>query len=566
MLIVGLHNAEDSGLCLIKDGDLLEAVNEERFSRIKQQGGFPTLSLRYILDKYALNIDDIDYFAYGWHNKSDNFADYVVSLTKRTAIALRDNPNCIDILVQRVSQEFNRDKKVRELFEDEMLTLGVKSEKIKFFDHHACHAWAAFSCSPFDNAYIFTFDGRGDFKSSSVWLADKEHGLQEKHSLLSFDSLGFLYGQITYFLGYKPHRHEGKILGLAAHGNPDISLPLFQSLIRFDDGELIAQIGPYKPFYTNIDPSLQEKYKQYSPEDLAAGLQKHCENLVVDYVKYWSKPSSSFASKNICLAGGVAANVRINQCISEIETVENLFVFPHMGDGGLPLGSAAHLLADLTSQTKLSFNTVSLGPAFSDDEIQRALNQSNDLLAYEVPQDKIKATVDDLVLDKVVGWFDARMEYGPRALGCRSIMYHTKDKSVNQWLNKRMDRTEFMPFAPVTPDKYAQSAYIGWKSHDSCTPYMTRTFVCTDKFVDMHPAVVHIDRTARPQVTTKFRNGDYHLVVESYCDRTGEMALINTSFNRHEEPIVCSPQDAIGSLVSGMIDVLIIGKFRVVKL
>ncbi len=179
--------------------------------------------------------------------------------------------------------------------------------------------------------------------------------------------------------------------------------------------------------------------------------------------------------------------------------------------------------------------------------------------------DLVEETVNDLVAEKVVGFFQNRMEYGPRALGARSILYHTRDRSVNTWLNDRLRRTEFMPFAPVTPEDYAAECYLNWKPELKCAQLMTITFNCKKEFANRHPAVVHVDGTARPQVVTERLHGDYYLVVKGYCDRTGEQALINTSFNAHEEPIVCSPKDAIESIQQGMVDVLILGNYRVVR-
>jgi len=158
--------------------------------------------------------------------------------------------------------------------------------------------------------------------------------------------------------------------------------------------------------------------------------------------------------------------------------------------------------------------------------------------------------------------FAGRMEYGPRALGARSILYHTRDATVNHWLNERLQRTEFMPFAPVTPEEYGALCYAGWRPEHVAAHFMTRTYACTEKFKKTHPAVVHVDGTARPQIVNRTMNGHYYEIVKTYCDRTGERALINTSFNLHEEPIVCAPRDAIESLLQKTIDVLYLEDFR----
>ena len=564
MNIIGLHNDEDSGVCLIRNGKLVEAVNEERFNRIKLYKGFPQQSLNYLFDRHGIGINDIDWFAYGWHGRQNDYLEYAQRLTKRVIRALSDNPACGDIINERLQVEISRDTETRSLFESKMEELGIPAGRIRFLDHHLSHSWAAFACSPFSDALIFTFDGRGDLKSTTVSSANAQ-GILEHDYQLSFDSLGFLYGQVTHFLGFKPHRHEGKVTGLAAYGDPEKALPLFRSLITWDEhsGSMIAQLGPYRPFYTNISPELAAEYGRFTREDLAAGLQRHCEDLVTRYIEHWRQRLGGERSRFLCLAGGVFANVRINQKVAELPGVENIYVFPHMGDGGLSVGAAMQLLHTISGQLHLDMATVRLGPSYSEAEIARALERKSDRIKVARPVDRVGAVVDDLMELRVVGYFDQRMEFGPRALGARSILYPARDRNVNDWLNKRLQRTEFMPFAPVSPEELAKDCYIGWRPDHVSAQMMTRTYNCSPDFADRHAAVVHIDGTARPQIVSQERDGDYYRVVRRYCERSGDSALINTSFNQHEEPIVCSPDHAVGALLRGNLDVLHIGPFRV---
>jgi len=563
MYILGLHNDEDSGVALLKDGRIIDAVSEERLNRKKLYKGPPELSLQYVLAKNGITLSDINHVAYGWHGRQNDYRSYARKLTRRLVRAMHENPDAGAIMSERIDVEFSRDDETRREFEAWMADMGWTSDRITFLDHHAAHCWGAFGCSPFEEAFVFTFDGRGDLKSTTVSTADTHKGLSEQDYLLSFDSLGFLYGQITHYLGFTPHRHEGKVTGLAAFGNPAKTLPLFRKLVSFDEGEFVAHISPYRPYYTNMHPGLIAELNRFSKEDVAAGVQVHCEELIASYVAYWIKKIDRPDIRSVCLAGGVAANVKINQRIAELAGVDHLYVFPHMGDGGLPLGSAIQTQFHLTGQAKVQMDTVYLGPSYDDAEIEALLKKNAGKLDFERFGDKTAETVQDLVDQKVIGWFDGRMEYGPRALGARSILFHTRDRNANDWLNRRMRRTEFMPFAPVTPDVYAAESYKGWDPEDRCVRFMTRTHDCTEAFKAGHPAVVHIDGTARPQIVRPELNGDYYRVVRAYCDRTGERALINTSFNAHEEPIVCSPDDAINSLLDGVIDILAIGSFRV---
>lgn len=561
MNIIGIQNGQDAGVCLLTDGLIVEAVNEERITREKLFTGFPQRSLAYILENNRLSLADIDCVAYGWYGKQNNYAEFMQRFTDRLISAIERNPASGDILRRRLRAEIANSESVRKEFEESLRALGVDEDKVMYLDHHQCHAWSAFSCSPYPEALAFTFDGRGDLRSATVSNASNETGLTELDYLLTAESLGYLYGQITHFLGYTPHRHEGKITGLAAHGDSDKTIELFRELVSWDGERITAQLGPYEPFYDHLNAELAKAYGRHSPEDLAAGVQRHCEELVTRYVAHWLERTSAGTPQNVCLAGGVAANVRINQEIAELPGVRNLYVFPHMGDGGLAVGAASYAHFRLTGQAKLSLPSVCLGPSFRDDEIKAVLQDHAATLDYSAATDKAEQTAQALMAGEVVGYFDGRMEFGPRALGARSILFHARDASANDWLNKRLNRTEFMPFAPVTPDTLAPECYIGWHEGEVCSRFMTRTFDCTTEFAENHPAVVHVDGTARPQIVDEATNGDYYRVIRRYCELTGDKAVINTSFNRHEEPIVCTPGDAIAAVESGMIDVLVIGPF-----
>ncbi len=565
MRIIGLHNDIDAGICLLQDDTILEAVNEERFNRVKLYQGLPELCFQYVLKKHHLSVHNIDYVVYPWYSKQNDYPDYVRKLTKRIALAMSKNPQCGQIIEDRIDVELDNDEQTRQEFEHWMHMLGIPAEKIVYVDHHHSHAWSAFATSPFDEAYIFTFDGRGDLKSATASCGEKEHGITEYDYLLTFDSLGYLYGQITKYLGFTPHRHEGKITGLAAYGNPETTLPIFREIIAWTNGTIVANLGLYKPFFS-MTKELQAKFNRFSREDIAAGIQAHCEDLVAKYISHWIQKINKPHIKNVCLAGGLFANVRINQCVREISGVEQMFVFPHMGDGGLPVGGAVYLRHLLTGKARVQFPTVYLGIDFSYEESAEILQSYAERIQFVyLGNQVVEQAVQDLFDKKVVGYFSGRMEFGPRALGARSILYHAGDKSVNDWLNKRLGRTEFMPFAPVTPVEYAAECYINWSERDVCSRFMTITYNCTDVFAAKHAAVVHIDGTARPQIVTKELNGEYYEIIKQYCDRSGNNALINTSFNAHEEPIVCTPQNAIEGLLNNRVEVLFLAQFRVTK-
>jgi len=565
MYILGLHNDEDSGVCLLKNGKIIDIINEERLTRKKLQGGFPSKSLSYILKKNKLKIDDIDYFAYGWHGKQHDYSNYFKKLLNRVLSCNLKNKKIYNLIFERLRVEFDRDNTTYKKFFSSIKKCKIPLDKTFFYDHHTSHAWSAFACSPFNKALVFTMDARGDLKSASVSIADKKKGLKELTNNLSFDSLGFLYSQITYYFGFKPHRHEGKVTGLAAYGNPFKTIHIFKKLINWDGKKIVSNLGYYRPFFTNLNSDLVKDLKKYSREDIAAGLQYHCENIVVKFVKYWIKKINQKKVNSICLAGGLFSNVKINQKIWEIKGVKNLFVFPHMGDGGLTVGAASNLNFNIFKKSKIHLKNVNYGPSYTNKQIKKSLEKYKKKILIKKFKNIKNIVVEKLINEKVVGFFQGRMEFGPRALGSRSILFHTKDKSVNDWLNKRLRRTEFMPFAPVTTEKLAGKCFEGWNKFDLCAPFMTRTFKCKKEFARENPAVVHVDGTARPQVIKSNFNKIYYEVVRHYCEKTGNKSLINTSFNQHEQPIVCTPEDAINSLMMNNVDYLAIGNYLVKK-
>lgn len=307
-------------------------------------------------------------------------------------------------------------------------------------------------------------------------------------------------------------------------------------------------------FYT-LSRRLPDELAKYKREDLAAAFQKRLEDCVVALVRVAVKRTGV---KNIALAGGVVANVKVNQRIHEMKEIEGIHVHQGMGDDGLALGGALHSAYTRGDRIKKP-ETVYFGPDYSDKEIKNVLGRYR--LRYKKVRFIEKEIAKHIADKKVIARFNGRMEYGPRALGNRSILYHTKDKSVNEWLNKRLKRTEFMPFAPVTLEQYADKCYHNLKGAEYPARFMTITFQCTPYMKRTSPAVVHVDGTARPQIIRKKDNPSYYEILSQYHKITGIPSLVNTSYNMHEEPIVCSPTDAVRSFLNSGIDYLAIGHY-----
>jgi carbamoyltransferase len=554
MTILGIANDETASACIVKDGRLVAAASEERFTREKMDNSWPSNAINYCLSHISSSLEEIDFIVYGWSAGFDA-EKHLLEYFDRIVYEAKNNPGGLDIFRERIDTEIKQDRKKRDEFWAFVDEHGFRDRAFSY-DHHDAHAFSAYSCSPFDRALVVTCDGRGDFMSFSVGEFSPDE-VKFHYRGSSVDSLGFFYGRITGLLGYRPHRHEGKVTGLAAHGDPEKLMPQMKEMIYVKDGKVYGKSGDFfRPFYTNYSDPLKKLIEENSREDVAAAAQVHLEQCITDVVTYYVKKTGA---EYICMSGGVFANVRVNQCLLEIPGVKNVFIQPQMGDGGLCVGAAANFLYD-RDQPKVEMEDVYLGPEYSDEEIETALNQYDDI-RYERSEDSEDHSMEALENDEVIGWYNGRMEFGPRALCNRSIIYHCKDTSVNDWLNERMDRTEFMPFAPVTLEELAPKCYIGWKKDHIASKYMTITYNCTEEMTANCPATVHIDGTARPQIVNEDNNPKMYRLLKKYYEATGGLSLINTSFNRHEEPIVNTPAEAIDALRSGMVDLLVIGNY-----
>ena len=408
---------------------------------------------------------------------------------------------------------------------------------------------------------VITLDGRGDFLSGSVSKWNRETPPELISIQLELDSLGAFYGWITNYLKFIPDRHEGKVTGLAATGDKTKSLHIIEKMISFKNGHIVGNLGSYYSSWMKADlPHLTKELSGYSRADIAASTQAVLEDVVTKYVAYYLNQTSQ---KNLCLAGGIFANVLLNQKVRELPGLDNLFVFPHMGDGGISAGAAAYASRKLGIKVK-PIKDAYLGSSFSEEECKSAIVEAG--LEVNEPTD-LEGQVASLINQGyVMGIFQGKMEYGPRALGNRSIIARTTDARINTTLNQRLNRSEFMPFAPMTLIEYASKCYVDWTISDlSLTKYMTCCFSCTDYMLSKSPAVVHIDKTARPQIIQKENNKFIYNVMQEYLKISDIPSIINTSFNEHEAPIVCNPKQAINTLLKDGVDYLVMPPFLVKK-
>lgn len=571
MRILGLGTHVTCGSALLEDGRIVAAVNDERLVREKMVFGFPRESIRKVLELGGVEPKELDYVAIATERQHliDEYVDFRQGKFKlKRGVAkqaffvvgsrlsgLINRIPFLEKIYYGLRQPFfaHRRKKCVSILREEF---GITCP-VEFVDHHLCHAASAHYSSEFEDALVVTLDSAGDGLSSKIYAVNRNE-FTEKHRVSSYNSPCAFYSYVTQVCGFKAGKHEGKITGLAAHGKP-IYRDLFRRWIIQENGTFKNIGGVF--FYSGLRALEKALPPGWKREDLAATVQQYSEEMVVGYLKHWLAVTGK---SKVALAGGIFANVRINQHIHEIPGVESVHVHPGMSDEGIGLGAAIALYnekADAQRPKRTCMDHVYLGPEFSDDEIRVALEKED--LAYE-HSDCVEEGIGDLLAQGyVVARFNGRMEYGPRALGNRSLLYQPTDRAVNDWLNHCLQRTEFMPFAPSTLVEDTALCYLGFGGAEDTARFMTITFDCTDWMSETCKGVVHIDGTARPQIVSEEDNPSYYRIIQAFKKRTGIGTIINTSFNIHEEPIVCAPGDAIRAFKMGHLDYLAIGNFLV---
>jgi carbamoyltransferase len=574
MKILGLSDHITSGAAVVVDGRVVAAVNEERLARQKMVMGFPRQSIAEVLRIAGMSPGDLDAVAVA--STMGHFLNEYVDVsggkfatretpTRRAFFAVGSRLSHLRSEVPVLERAYYdlrrpayawRRRRIREVLLKEF---GI-SCPLHFISHHLAHAASAYYASGFRDGLMVTLDGAGDGHSSHVY--DVTNGMwQHLHSVPSFDSVGDYYAYVTHICGFKAGKHEGKITGLAAYGEPR-HRGVLDRFIRYDNGSIVNVGNCF--WHAALQKLTAALPPTYEKADLAASIQCVTEEIATQYVRAWLERSGK---RHVGLAGGVFANVKVNQRIREIEGVESVFVYPAMSDEGLGAGAALwHWWGSCGgswAEGSRCFDDVYLGPEFSNKQIAEALEAEG--AEFGEPRELEKEVAALLAEGAVVARFAGRMEYGPRALGNRSILYRPDVPSVNDWLNERLRRTEFMPFAPATLAEDAEDYFVGLNGTGSADTarYMTITFDCTPKMRRTCPGVVHVDGTARPQIVHERDNPRFHRIIREFKELTGLSCVVNTSFNIHEEPIVCTPQDAIRAFKVGHLDYLAIGSFLV---
>ncbi|OGR04200.1 MAG: hypothetical protein A2284_16050 [Deltaproteobacteria bacterium RIFOXYA12_FULL_61_11] len=562
-LILGICNTSDSGAALLRGNDILGAVGEERLNRVKLTREFPVRAITWLLKEAGCTAVDLDHIACGaWAGLDPTLGPPLLVESLLAHLSSSKVTQKSKVFLERTAASCRTDAIQRQAFLTGLQQYGLPLERVGFYDHHLAHALTAYCGSPFRECWILTSDLRGDHRSTTLWAAGPDQGLRLLHQVTEWDSVGAFYAIITALLGFTPDRHEGKVMGLAAHGNPARCRSVMKEMIELREGTFHAQLGPlYKPFVQPDVPKLRSRLAHSSCEDIAASAQEHLERLLLGYLRYHHRRHSPGRPIALAVAGGVFANIRLNARLAALDFVEDLFVFPNMGDGGCALGGALaaryHRSHQNLEALPKGLPHVYLGPAYDDVDFEKALHGTG--LEVTMLDSPSRTVATCLAAGLIVGWFQGRTEYGPRALGNRSILAPAISTLYHEELNRRLHRDDFMPFAPVLIEEVASRCFKDYKASSRTHEFMTTLYTATKWFTEKCPAAVHVDGTARPQVVRRDVNPLYHEILDNYFRMTGIPAVINTSFNTHEEPIVCSPSNAVHCFQSGAAELLVLG-------
>ena len=557
MITLGLNYSQmhDSSACLVRDGELLFAVAEERISRVKHDARFPALAIQACLDFVKIRADQVDEVCVGWQTPGATFRhDLKLYSTGQWPLSYTNVLNSGRHFASMWHQNGGANPFARQF---------SSKARYRFVDHHLAHALSTYCYSGFDDAAIVVMDGRGAWEATSIW-----HGSKGRvYPVLTInwpDSLGLFYAVFTGFLGFVPNSDEWKVMGLAPYGKPGADLSMFLD-VRATPYKALSGLlhgtgsNPYSGWPAALGaPREPESEINDLHKDIAYAVQDLCETAMLNVVRLALQKTSS---KNLCLAGGVALNSKANGKIAASGIVQNIFVQPAASDDGVALGAALAPL--LEGGQRLAFKPMRhayLGPAFDDDAIGAVLN------TYKIRASRLSdpaaTAAEFLSQGKILGWYQGRMEFGPRALGSRSIIADPRDPEMNAKVNNAVKFREWWrPFAPsfkkeVAPD-YLESAY------DS--PFMILTAQVRREKRAVIPSVTHVDGSARPQTVEKEINPLYYRLIDEFGKRTSVPVIMNTSFNLRGEAIVNTPTDAIRTFFSSGMDALFLGSFLVEK-
>jgi carbamoyltransferase len=567
MYILGLNAYHaDSSAAIFKDGVIVAAIEEERFTRIKHWAGFPSEAIKFCLREAGISLTDVDYITIG--------RDPGAKLGNKLRYLIK-NPSLFGGAISRL----HNSRKVAS-FRDEIVKIdssvdyAVIREKIKNIEHHRSHLASAFFSSPFDEAAILSIDGSGDFTTTMI-AAGKGNKINVIDSIDFPVSCGLFYTAFTQFLGFPHYGDEYKVMGLAPYGTP-VYAEKVKKTLRFLPNGLYAWDDQYfvQPTkagfsYDNNVPSVGNLYSEkfineFGPprnpkgeitqyhKDLAASVQKVTEELIFYILTHLQKLTGL---RNVCVAGGVAQNSVANGKIAAATGFKNVYIPSAGHDAGISMGSALYLYNHVLSMPRSApVYSAYTGSRFSNDEIETILKQEQIKYRRLCDEELFDTVTTKLIEPGVVGWFSGRAEFGPRALGGRSILADPRNAEAKNLINQKIKRREnFRPFAPSILKEYSSEYF----TKDDIVPFMEKVFPIRPEKRSAIPAVTHVDGTGRLQTVDKSISPKYYALIDTFRKKTGIPILLNTSFNENE-PIVNTPQEALSCFLRTDMDMLVL--------
>jgi carbamoyltransferase len=595
MYILGISAYyHDSAACLVNDGEVLAAAQEERFTRKKHDSAFPDNAINYCLQEAGISQHQIDYIVF--YDKP--FLKFERLLETYLAFA----PNGLKSFITSMPVWLKDKLFQKKVITDALQALWGKNikweERLLFSEHHLSHAASAFFPSPFESAAVLTMDGVGEWTTTSLAIG-QSNKLEVVKEIHFPHSLGLLYSAMTYYTGFKVNSGEYKVMGLAPYGKPIYAELIKKHLIYIKEDGSFALDMSYFNYCTGLTmtnkkfddlfgapPRQPESELTQREIDLAASIQLVTEEVVIKLAKGIAK---STGQKNLCLAGGVALNCVANGKLLREKVFENIWIQPAAGDAGGAVGAALGAYYIMLGQPRVvDQNAIDgmkgsyLGPEFSQEQIEQELAECGAIYTTFSPGEVIAKTAQALADGKAIGWMNGRMEFGPRSLGGRSILADPRSSTMQKLLNLKVKyRESFRPFAPSV----LREDVSEWFDLNSDSPYMLIVAdVAKSKQRKMTPeeeslfgieklnilrssipSVTHVDYSARVQTVHEETNPRYHQLIRRFKELTGCSVLVNTSFNVRGEPIVCSPTDAFRCFMGTELDVLVVGNAYIEK-
>jgi len=567
----------DSSACICVDGELMAAVEEERFRRVKHWAGFPSMSISYCLDEVGLSLSDVDFVAIN--------SDPKANLFKKIGFTLKKRPD-LKLVMDRIKNAKERasvEDELKKAFPDQTLNCEVKH-----VEHHLAHLASCYLVSPYDKAITVSVDGFGDF-SSAAWGVGDGVDIKIEDKVYFPHSLGIFYQAMTQFLGFPHYGDEYKVMGLAPYGKPEYMEQMRQIVLLNKDGSFKLNLDYFRHYKEKIeyewengsphvgelftskleelfgprrnkDDELEQKHK-----DIAHSIQAMYEEAFFHLLNTLHK---KHGIENLTLAGGCAMNSVANGKVKRKTPFKNVYIQSAAGDAGGAIGAACVVARDIGDmKTTNHMDHAYWGPGYSNDEIEAVLKKNSveitkqhcDVEFVENETDLYRRTAEAIADAQVIGWFQGRLEWGPRALGNRSIICDPRRSDVKDILNLKIKRREsFRPFAP----SILREEVKDWFEEDDDVPFMMKVFQVKQDKRKQIPAVTHADGSGRLQTVYKDTNPRYYKLIEAFAQITGVPIVLNTSFNENE-PVVCKPEEALNTFLRTKMDVLVMGDWIV---